>query len=78
MTDRFSSHEETTFHPEAESQGRVARLVGFDALSQNPYPSGSRMFHSFMAGWADADQDIAAGNVRAPEVRPSVRRRYIP
>ena len=52
--DRFDSHEEQRWHPEAESQGRIARLNGFDIEAQNPFIVGSWAWKSFRAGWADA------------------------
>lgn len=56
--DRFSSHEDTEFHPEAESQGRTARLDGFN-MAHNPYDStlDNWLHRSWNAGWADMDMD---------------------
>jgi hypothetical protein len=44
MVDRFSSREDLEWHPEAESQGREARMMG-RPLSANPHPDG------WMDGW---------------------------
>lgn len=55
MVDRFSSREDLEWHPEAESQGREARMMG-RPLSANPHPDGW-MEKSWRAGWADVDQD---------------------
>lgn len=65
---------EPRWHPEAESQGREARLLGFkqDDRAANPYVKYGRnhwMYRSFVAGWCDADQDVAAGVVTGQDVR---------
>lgn len=57
--DRFSSKEEVRYHPEAESQGRLARLDGW-RLGENPFLHQSWLWKSWNAGWADADQDTLA------------------
>jgi len=56
--DRFNSNEEISFHPEAESQGRIARLNGYKMEKSNPYQINTWEWKSFNAGWADADQGI--------------------
>jgi len=56
--DRFSSHEDVEFQPEAESLGRTARLDGF-SIAHNPYDRvlDSWLHRSWDAGWADMDMD---------------------
>ena len=63
--DRFNSKEEIEFHPEALSQGRIARLSGFamNDKASNPYigfGSTHFMYRSFCAGWSDIDADPEA------------------
>jgi hypothetical protein len=47
------------WHPEAESQGRLARLDGHP-IGGNPFEPGSWLWLSWNGGWADADTDPAA------------------
>lgn len=57
--DRFSGYEDMEFHPEGESQGRMARLFG-EPMKNNPHTPGGWMWKSWNAGWADADMDTGA------------------
>ncbi|OEU68415.1 MAG: hypothetical protein BBJ57_02300 [Desulfobacterales bacterium PC51MH44] len=61
--DRFNSTEDYKWHPEGESQGRMARLRGFDIISQNPFEYGSWLWKSFRAGWVDVDCDHNAPKI---------------
>ena len=60
MVDRFDSNETPEWHPEAFSQGFMARMNGFDMDSQNYFQLGSWGWKSFRAGWADCDMDTEA------------------
>jgi len=66
--DRFNSNEEVEFHPEAESKGYEARLLG-RSLSENPYDPvlDTWLFRSWSAGWCDADMDPSAPYFRGPQ-----------
>lgn len=46
-------------HPEAQSEGRLARLDGH-SKSANPYEAGSRLRRSWNAGWEEVDRDPQA------------------
>jgi len=61
MIDRFSSKEDIDFHPEAESKGCEARLMG-RGLEENPYDPilDKWLYRSWRAGWWDTDMDPAA------------------
>lgn len=75
LMDRFNSSEDVIFHPEAESQGALARMDGWDMQSQNPYHIGSWMWRSFNAGWADVDAErdnLKAENERLTNILRSL------
>jgi hypothetical protein len=73
--DRFDSREpEIKWNKEAESQGREARLLGFQQNdpAANPYHelgSGHWLYQSFAAGWCDTDMDMMNGIVTAEPFR---------
>lgn len=48
-----------TWHPEAESEGRLARLDGH-LKSENPYEDGTWLRRSWNAGWDEVDRDSKA------------------
>ena len=71
-----SDAEEIAFHPEALSQGRLARLKGHEIVKSNPFDAGSWLWKSFRVGWSDVDMDehalkepIGGGVVEAPKLR---------
>ena len=45
------------YHETAKSQGRIARLYGFDINSQNPYEKNTHGWKSFRAGWNEVEND---------------------
>lgn len=65
MMDRFDSSEPAPeWHPEAFREGQEARSRGLDKndLGANPYFGYPQhwMYKSFVAGWCDEDQLLAA------------------
>ena len=61
-------------HQAAESQGRVARINGWD-ITKNPYlrmgyPETSNLVKSWNAGWVDIDEDK---NVTKKEINKNER-----
>jgi hypothetical protein len=70
---RFNSTEEVEFNEEAMHQGREARIYGFkeNDPEANPYcdRKTSWLYKSFIAGWADADMDVANGLIKPSKGR---------